>query len=157
MNGLLLVFGVILLIKVIMGYKKGMVKEIISLVSLLITGVIVALVAIGAKSYNTKEYMNVLIVGVLIAVICLVHHVLNLFFFSLKIVSKIPIIHGMDKLLGAIVGVAETILAFWILMVLIRTLQMGMTGKLVADMVSQNAILLWFDKHNLLAALLQVK
>ena len=55
--------------KMVSGYKNGMVKEIISLVSLVILCAVVALIANGIGSYHSGRIFNLIIVIVLLAVI----------------------------------------------------------------------------------------
>lgn len=68
--------------KMVSGYKNGMVKEIISLVSLVILCAVVALIANGIGSYHSGRIFNLIIVIVLLAAIGILHHVLNVVFFS---------------------------------------------------------------------------
>ena len=52
--------------KMIDGYKKGMVKEIISLISMIVLSVVAALAAYGVSSYHDGKVFNVIVVGVLL-------------------------------------------------------------------------------------------
>ena len=61
MNILLIIVLVLLICKIRDGYKRGMVKEIISFVSLIILCVVLALLANGVSNYFDKKYINVFI------------------------------------------------------------------------------------------------
>ena len=113
LNLLLIITAVILLCMVVDGYKKGMVRSLISLISLLITCVVLFLLGNALSSYFDGRFFNVIITLLLLAAIGLVHHLLNVVFFSAKVISKLPIVHSLDKLLGIGVGILETVLIVW--------------------------------------------
>lgn len=155
MNVLLILTLIVLLWKIRDGYKKGMVKEIISFITLLITCAVVALVMSALKSYMEKEFLGIIIAVVLLALVCVIHHILDLIFFSAKILSKLPVVHWVDKLLGMVVGALETVVYLWTLYLLIMNLGLGMVGQQILTYVEQNQILSWLYRYNLLAVLLE--
>ena len=104
LNLLLVIMAVVLICMVMDGYKKGMVKSLISLISLLITCVVLFLIGNGLSSYFDGKIFNVILTILLLAAIGLVHHLLNIVFFSAKMIVKLPIVHSLDKLLGIVVG-----------------------------------------------------
>ena len=59
------------------GYKKGMVKEIISLVSMLILCGVIALIAGGVSSYHDGKMVHVIVTVVLLGLLGIVHHLLR--------------------------------------------------------------------------------
>ena len=113
LNLLLVIMAVVLICMVMDGYKKGMVKSLISLISLLITCVVLFLIGNGLSSYFDGKIFNVILTILLLAAIGLVHHLLNIVFFSAKMIVKLPIVHSLDKLLGIVVGILETVLIVW--------------------------------------------
>ena len=54
MNIMLILVAICALWKVIDGYRKGMVKEIVSLVTLTVMGIMVVLISKGLHSYMEK-------------------------------------------------------------------------------------------------------
>ena len=102
------------------GFKKGMVHEIISLIAMAAAGVCVFLLIGAAGSYLDREIGRLIqSIAVLIAV-CLAYRFVNLLFVSLKLISKLPIVNGVDKLLGAAVGFAEAGILVGILVQIIK-------------------------------------
>ena len=81
MNALLLIVIVLAIYKVCDGFKKGMIKEIISLVSMLILAALAALIAGGVASYNSGKILNVIAAVVLLVLLSVVHNILRLVFF----------------------------------------------------------------------------
>ena len=155
MNILLIVTIILLILKIKDGYKRGMVKEIISFVSLIILCVVLALLANGVSSYFDKKYINVALVIILLLVIAVVRHLLGILFFSAKLVVKLPIVSWVDKLLGVVTGILETILILWTIYTFVMLMDLGVIGSQIVAYTKENSILLWFYENNYLAYLLQ--
>lgn len=155
MNILLIVVAVAALYKLVDGYKKGIVREIISLVSMIVLCLVAGLIAIGAKGYMTGRFAGVIIAVFLLCLIGIVHHLLGVVFFSAKAIVRLPVIHFADKLLGAVFGIFEVMLLLWMVYTFIM---MGNPGNMsvVADIISaytgESEILTWVYRHNLIAA-----
>ena len=73
MNILLLAVIVVTILKIMDGYKKGMVKEIISFVSLVVMCVVVLLLGSGLHSYMEKEILGVVIAVLLLVILGIAH------------------------------------------------------------------------------------
>lgn len=127
LNLLLVIMAVVLICMVMDGYKKGMVKSLISLISLLITCVVLFLIGNGLSSYFDGKIFNVILTILLLAAIGLVHHLLNIVFFSAKMIVKLPIVHSLDKLLGIVVGILETVLIVWTIYTNLQSASGGIT------------------------------
>lgn len=150
-NLLLIIVLVVMLCAMVDGYKKGMVKEIISFVSLVFSCIVVLLVAGAVHSYHDGKIFNVIIMVVLLCLIGLVRHLLGVIFFSAKAISKLPIVHWLDKLLGIVVGILETILILWTIYTFVMLMDLGMIGQQILDYTENSAILTWLYQHNYLA------
>lgn len=155
MNILLIIVLLLLLFNVVEGYKKGMVREIISFVSLIVMCVVIALIGNGLNSYFEGEFLGVLVVILLLSLLGIAHHLLGVIFFSAKIISKLPIVHWLDKLLGVVVGILETVLILWTIYTFIMMLDLGMIEQLALTYTQESSILTWFYEHNYLAGWLQ--
>ncbi len=155
MNLLLIVVVLLLLCKIVDGYKKGMVKEIISFISLIILCVVLALIANGVNSYFDGQFAKLVIVVLLLVVLGVVHHLLGVLFFSAKLITKLPIVHWLDKVLGIVVGVLETVLILWTIYTFVMLMDLGAIGQQILIYTEESEILLWFYQHNYLAHFLQ--
>ena len=114
--GIILIF----LWRMAAGFRKGMVQEIISLIAMAAAGVCVFLIIGAVGSFMDQEIGSLIqIVAVLIAV-CLAYRLVNLLFISLKLISKLPIVKGLDKVLGAVVGFAEAVILVGFLVQIIK-------------------------------------
>ena len=139
LNLLLVIMAVVLICMVMDGYKKGMVKSLISLISLLITCVVLFLIG----------------TILLLAAIGLVHHLLNIVFFSAKMIVKLPIVHSLDKLLGIVVGMLETVLIVWTIYAFNIFRDLGTLGQVIVDYTRDSRILTCLYENNYLAYLVE--
>ena len=155
MNILLLAVIVVTILKIMDGYKKGMVKEIISFVSLVVMCVVVLLLGSGLRSYMEKEILGVAIAVLLLVILGIAHHALKLVFFSAKLISKLPIVHSADKILGMLVGALEVVLILWTIYTFIMYYEMGMIGNLMIEYSRDSKILTWLYEHNMLAGVVE--
>lgn len=155
MNIMLILVAVCVLLKFIDGYKKGMVKEIVSLVTLIVMGIMVVLISKGLHSYMEKEIVGVVIAVVLMALLGIVHHLLNAVLFSAKMISKLPVIHWLNKVLGAIFGILEVVLTVQIIYVFIMYFGLGMIGQQILEYTRESALLTKFYQYNVVAKLVE--
>lgn len=151
MNILLLIFLIVMLCNVADGYKKGIVREVISLVSLIVMCIVFALIGNGIGSYLDGEMGNVIVMVLMLCAVGIVHHLLGVVFFSAKVISKLPVVHWFDKLLGMVFGVLETVLILWTLYTFIMMLDMGMIGRQIMAYTQDSKILTWIYENNYLA------
>ncbi|MBD5461101.1 MAG: CvpA family protein [Lachnospiraceae bacterium] len=155
MNWLLIVFALVLLWRVVEGCKRGMVKEIISFVSLVVLCVAGALLGSALTNYFEQDVISMVVAIVLLLALCIAHRILSLFFFSAKLVSKLPVIHSLDKLLGIVIGALETVLLIWTVYTLLVTVDTGEIGEQILAYVQSSKILTFFYEHNMLAGLVE--
>lgn len=150
-NILLIVFLLVMAYASTEGYKRGMVKAIISFISLIITCIVVVLLGNALKSYYDGEIFNVVVMVLLLCVVGIVRHLLGVVFFSAKALSKLPIVNWLNKLLGIIFGVLETVFILWTIYTFIMMLDMGVVGQILLDYTEDSRILSWLYQHNYLA------
>ena len=154
MNILLIIAAVAALYKLVDGFKKGIVKEIISLVSMVVLCLVAGLVALGAKNYMSGKIVGVVIAVFLLCLIGLAHHFLGVVFFSAKVIARLPVIHFADKLLGAVFGIFEVVLILWTIytFIMLGNLgNMGVVAGIISEYTGDSQILTWIYRHNLIA------
>ena len=103
----LIIIALIFIWRVAVGFRKGMVQEIISLIAMGVAGICVILILGAIGSYFDQEIGKVIQTVLILFAVCLVYRLVHVLFTSLDLVSKLPIVKGLDKLLGAVVGCAE--------------------------------------------------
>ena len=158
-NGInLLLVAVIILavVTVTLGYKRGMVKAMVSLISLVVLCVVGALLANGVSSYNSGRFFHVALVVILLGAIGFAHHMLSIVFFSAKLVTKLPVISSVDKLLGIVFGILETVLILWTMYTFVMMMDLGVIEQLILSWTGENGFLTWMYQHNYLAHVLDL-
>ena len=70
--------------------------------------------------------------------------------FSLGIVSHLPILHGLNKTAGLLLGFAEGVVLVWIFFVVITVCASTSVGGQLLKMTAQSSILSWLYRNNLL-------
>lgn len=150
-NIMLVVVVLAALFKMVDGYKKGVVKEVVSLVSMIVLCVVAALLAYGVSSYHEGKVFNVAVVVILLLLVLTAHHLLGLVFFSAKLFAKLPIVHFLDKLLGIIFGIFEIILVLWTIYAFMMMMDIGAIGQHILKYTEDSAVLTWIYQRNYLA------
>ncbi len=154
------IFAIIVLLflflKIYDGYQKGMVKEIISFVSLIFLCLVVALIGNALSNYFDGKFLNVFVMVLLLSVLGIVHHLINVAVIPAKLVAKLPVVHSLDKILGVVVGIMETVLILWTIYTFTMIMDLGMIGEFILQCTASNPILAWFYKNNQLAGWLQL-
>lgn len=159
MNLLLVICCGILMILTVYGYRMGLVKMLVPVVS--------GLLGIGFL-YLLKDWLFSFLFRwaffqgehVLARVM-----VILLFYFAgvfalkwllgmLKLVTKLPLIHGMNKLMGAVVGLAEGFLLVWLLLYIVKLGEGKMFGIDFMPMILQTPFLHFLFLHNLIGHLM---
>lgn len=155
MNLLALIALLFMIFKMVEGYKNGMVKEIISFVSLLISSVVVVLIGSGFRSYREKQMMGVVVAILLLAIIGILRHLLGVVFFSAKMIVKLPIVSWVDKVLGIVVGSLEVIVLLWVVYTFVMYYGLGMVGEQIILYTKASKFLTVVYEHNYLALLVE--
>lgn len=103
----LIIIGLIFIWRMVIGFKKGMVQELLSLVAAVVAGVCMVLILGAVGSYFEDDIGQVIKTVLVLLAVCVVYRLVNILFTSLKLISKLPIVKSVDKLLGIVVGFAE--------------------------------------------------
>ena len=103
----LVLIAVIFIWRIAAGFRRGMVQEIVSLIAMAVAGVCVVLIVGAVGRYLEKEISKTLVMVAVLFIVCAVYRMVHVLFTSLELISRLPIIKGVDKLLGAVVGAAE--------------------------------------------------
>ncbi|MDE5804120.1 MAG: CvpA family protein [Lachnospiraceae bacterium] len=151
MNWLLIVAVVLLIWRIAEGIHRGMVKEIISFISLIVLCLVVGLLGTALSKYFEKDIIGIIAAVILLLILCIAHRLLSLVFFSAKLIAKLPVIRTADKLMGAVIGVLETVLLLWMVYSLTITFGLGTWwGEAIKACAAENSILRFFYKYNYL-------
>lgn len=150
-NIMLAIVLVVFLLKMIDGCKKGMVKEIVSAISLIVLCGMLSLLAYGASSYLDGQYTGVVVAVVLLVLLWLAHRLINVVLLPAKFLAKLPIVKLVDKLLGIFFGAVEVLFLLWTLYALTGIFGLGIVGETILAYTQDSAFLTWLYEHNYLA------
>lgn len=137
-----------LISRIYTGGKRGFVKELCAVISFVMAAAAVFFIALGVKNYFEKETVHVIAAIVLILILGIIYKLLDVFLVSLKLISKLPVINFIDKILGVVAGVAETVLAIWAIYTIVIVMQPGEFGDWIMYGVKNNSILLYLYNNN---------
>lgn len=155
-NILLFIVIAIAVFKAYDGCKKGMVKEIISFLSLIFLSLLVVLLGNAISSYNDGKILNVAVMVLLLGVLGIVHHLINLVLLPAKIIAKLPVVKSLDKVMGILVGIMEAVLILWIIYTFAKVMNLGVIGDYILQDTSKSRLLTWLYEHNQLAGWLRI-
>ncbi len=117
----LALIAVIFIWRIAAGFRRGMVREIISLIAMAVAGVCVVLIIGAVGSYLEKEISKTITMVAVLFIVCVVYRLVHVLFTSLELVSRLPVIKGVDKLLGAVTGAAEAGVIVGVLVYLLKS------------------------------------
>lgn len=106
----LIIIAIIFIWRIVTGFRRGIVREIISLIAMAVAGFCAMLILKVVGSYLNREIGEMIQMIAILLVVCIVYRLVHTLFTSLKLISKLPIIRWLDKLLGAAIGCAEAAL-----------------------------------------------
>ncbi len=72
----------------------------------------------------------------------------------LKLLTKLPIVHGMNKFLGLILGLSEGFLFVWLLLYIIQIKEGRLFGIEFYPMIMSSSFLQFLSEHNLITHLM---
>lgn len=151
MNWLLIILIILLISRMVEGYKRGMVKEIVSFISLIVLCLAVAFVGGALLSYLEKDTVSMVVAIILLLILGIAHWAVNSLLLPAKILAKLPIVKTVDKILGIVIGAAETIIIIWTLYTLVLTVEMGTVGEQIMVYVQESRLLTLLYQYNYLA------
>ena len=116
----LIIVALIFIWRIVTGFRKGMVQEIISLIAMAAAGICILLILGAVGNYLNHEIGKLVQMIVVLFVVCVVYRLVHTLFVSLELISKLPLIKWVDKLLGAVVGCAEAVLIVGVFVYLLK-------------------------------------
>lgn len=159
MNILLVVSCMLIIALSIYGHRIGFVKMLIPVVSGLITLVFMFVLKdwLFAFLFRWAVFQGEHVLARVVVI--LIIYLLITFAFKwavgvLKLLTKLPVVHGMNKLLGLIVGLCEGFLLVWLILYIIQIQQGVLFGVDFNSMIAENAFLQFLFAHNLIAHLI---
>lgn len=152
-NWILLCVLALAIINIISGYKNGLVKEIINFVSMLVLSVLIVLLSSVLKSYTDKQYIQMITMIIMVLILLLAHRLLKVALDGMKLLAKLPVVSFVNKLAGAVFGVAETVVFVWFALCLFGMFDLGTVGEYINMYIGESQMLTYLYENNLIAIL----
>lgn len=137
----------------IKGFRNGMVEELNKAVALILALAAIAMFVVAAKGYLEHETMRTILGIVCMTIAILVYKIVDFILSSLKMVSLIPVIRGVNKLLGFGVGIAESVILVWAVFIVIVAFEFGGVSRYILEDIRENTLLTYLFSNNYLANL----
>ena len=134
-------------------FRHGMVEELNKAVALILALAAIAMFVVAAKSYMEHETLRTILGIVCMTIAILVYKIVDFILSSLKIISLIPVIRGVNKLLGFGVGVAESVILIWAVFIVIVAFEFGGASRYILENIKENTLLTFLFSNNYLANL----
>ncbi len=111
----ILIICLLIVWRVKKGFRNGMIKEIINILSIIVSLVSITLIflVISSVMAHTFSTLTICIVGLI--GIGIVFKLCNLIFKPVMAIVNISLIHGLDKMLGAVMGFGEAVICVYFL------------------------------------------
>lgn len=112
--------GLIFIFRIKAAYKKGFVRELSDTISLIIA-IIIGRMLVSSYHAFVLERLGDAISGIIIVgVVFGIYRLIKIIISALKLFSSLPVIRGLDKILGILAGATE---GFFIILFLFKILK----------------------------------
>ena len=128
--------------------KRGFVKELFEFISAILASVAVLIIAFAVREAFDKDKIKFILAIVLIVLLGVIYKILGLFFTSLKLIAKLPVVNVLDRLAGVVMALFEVIVFIWAIYCLIIIVDGGEFGRWVMTCVRANPIMRFLYEYN---------
>ena len=145
-----LIFLVLLVVKVILAVRKGAVKEVCGVVSMIIASILVMLIAFAVRQYFDSQRVIFVVTIILILLMIIVYKIFDMAFTTMKIITKIPGIHLANKIIAIPLAIIEMVVFLWTVYCIVMIMDIGIFEKWIMDCVRSNVIMKLLYRYNYL-------
>ncbi len=152
-----IVFFTVLLLLIgggVKGYKRGMVEELNTVIALILALAAISMFVVAVKGYMEHATLRTILGVVCMTIAILVYKITDFILSSLKLISSVPVLRGVNKLLGFGVGALESVLLIWVVFIIIVAFEFGGISSYILTQIRENTLLIWLFQNNYLADLI---
>ena len=151
MNLLLIIFLAFAAYCICTGSKRGMVKSLVSFIGMIVLGIVVVLGINLFNSYVTHDFFRIILLLIVLIIIVLAHIFIKMVLFPAKLLTHLPVAHGLNKVLGVVFGILEALVVLWMLYAVIVLLGIdAMWGQWIITSTKESPVLNWLYERNYL-------
>lgn len=103
-------FLLVVVYRVKKGFQNGIIKEIGSIIATIVSCICIALVFLVVSSIMARTFSTLAICVIALISIGVVNKICNLIMAPILGITKVSIISGVNKLLGAVMGFGEAVI-----------------------------------------------
>ncbi len=148
-----LVVVIFLIIRIIDSYKKGFVKEICGLIATIFSTVIVMVLSFAYRQYVGESKLTAWVSLALVVLLVILYRLIDVIIGALKIFSKVPVLSTIDKVLGPVFALLETIVLVWGAFCVAIVLDHGVYHDVIMNCVRNNVVMYYLYQYNYLQVL----
>lgn len=150
MNMVVIALVVLVPLQLVLGYRSGLVKGIQKFIGWITVGLAFVLIEMMLRFYKSSDKTDAFICLILLVILLLVWRVIKTVLLPAKMLSKLPVIKGMDKVMGMVLGILELMILLWLLDALLLNYSMGNIGDMLNIWMQENKALRWMYENNYL-------
>lgn len=150
MNITLIIVFLIIVLAAVHGFKRGMTKELSSLIAWAVTLFVMSLVIMLYTSFHSGESKNTVFTIIILVVVVSLYSMIRFFLKPIKLIAKLPLFRFLDQMLGLAVGIAEGFLIVWLIYILNESGAFGQFGEMIKNDTLRSEILSYIYKYNYL-------
>lgn len=150
-NVLLIIFALTAFWRGCAGMKRGLVEEIRRLLSLVIALFVLSLGILLYTSIKESDVKNIVLSVLVMLITGFLAKLVNLMMKSLAAIAHLPIISLLNRVLGIAIGVAEAVVALWIVYVVVNSFDTGQFGVWIMEWTGKSEVLQKLQKLNQIA------
>lgn len=141
--------------RIFCGSRNGLVDEVSALADIVIVSLAVVAGIVAAESALGKNLIGFLVSGIILLIILIARKLLRLVFCSLGLIAKLPVLSGLNRLLGTLAGVIEATVIIWVGFAVISCLRIPVNGEPLVTLITGNKFLDFLYRHNMLYNFIQ--
>lgn len=145
----LAVVALIYIWRIFTGSRNGLIDEVGALADIVIISVAVVAGIVVMESILGKNLIGFLVSGIIFMIILITRKLLRVVFCSLGLIAKLPLISGINRLLGTLAGIMEATAIVWVGFAVISCMRIPVYGAPLVALVTSNRFLDFLYQHNL--------
>lgn len=147
-NILFIIVIVCAVIKLKYGFEEGFSKGLYRIVVTFVSAIVIFEIVKGMKGAFEHQTYDIVRAVLSLLIILVIYKIINLPLTSLKLMSKTPGLHMLDKIVGAMLGVLECVLTVWVVFVVIDYIKYEPVTRWIIEQANGNTIVsLLYNKN----------
>lgn len=143
--------GIVIIIVLIFAYRghcKGIAMEIASLISVILSLFGLALIIRMIGSYVEHNTSGIVQAFIFFVALAFLAQIFKLMIASLKVLTKLPVIHGINSFAGMVIGIAEGVLIVWALFIVIAKYDIAGYSAQWLEQIAEDPVLSYLSEKN---------